>query len=63
MINRNSRTWINFKKWLIAERAKVVEDLVSRNDDRYRGRIELIDDIIALPDSPKHPDKQDTNNY
>lgn len=61
-INIHSDTWATVTATLKAERSKAVNNLIAnRFSDKQRGRIELIDELLKLPDTPKHePIKQDT---
>lgn len=61
-INIHSDTWATIVTRLKDERSKAVNNLIAdRDSDKQRGRIELIDQLFKLPDTPKHePIKQDT---
>lgn len=61
-INIHSDTWATVTATLEAEREKAVKNLIAdRDSDKQRGRIDLIDQLLKLPDTPKHePVKQDT---
>lgn len=61
-IDIHSDTWEIIKSHLKQDRDKAVKNLIAdRDSDKQRGRIELIDQLLKLPDTPKHePIKQDT---
>lgn len=61
-IDIHSDTWEAISATLKAERNKAIGNLINNRDsDKQRGRIELIDQLLKLPDTPKHePIKQDT---
>ena len=49
-INRNSDTWNAVAEWAIQQRQHAVEKLIagSSRDDRLRGQIEAMDELLAL---------------
>ncbi|MBJ2129065.1 hypothetical protein JC525_08960 [Alteromonas sp. IB21] len=61
-IDIHSDTWALLTDTLNAERSKAVKNLIAdRDSDKQRGRIDLIDQLLKLPDTPKQaPIKQDT---
>ncbi|KJZ07165.1 hypothetical protein TW86_18080 [Halomonas sp. S2151] len=49
-INRNSDTWNAVIEWATQQRQDAVEKLIagSSRDDRLRGQIEAMDELLAL---------------
>ena len=58
-IDRNSETWLAVSAELHARREQAVDSLIkgSGNDDKRRGHIELIDELLELgiPKPPAPP--------
>lgn len=48
-IDRHSETWKSTERWLKQRRAECVQSLIngSAKDERYRGEVRLIDDLLA----------------
>jgi len=55
-IDQNSPTWQAVKAWAADQRQGEIERLIGganpENDERIRGRIQVLGDLIALPDDP-----------
>lgn len=53
-IDRNSDTWRQVAEWAAQQRQEAVEQLVAggARDERLRGRIEQIDDLLSLASEP-----------
>jgi len=55
-IDQNSGTWQAIREWAEDQRQGEIERLIGganpSNDDRIRGRIQVLGDLLALPDDP-----------
>tara|TARA_R100001039_G_scaffold33278_1_gene26699 strand:- start:980 stop:1183 length:204 start_codon:yes stop_codon:yes gene_type:complete len=63
-LDRHSGTWQSVTKWLQDRRQQCVESLIngSPNDDKLRGEIRVIDDLIAnADDTPAREPLPDTD--
>ena len=48
MIDKESHTWRYVKTFLENKRLEAIDDLISKDDDKKRGRINMIDEILEL---------------
>lgn len=64
MIDRHSATWRAVKAFCQDHKDSAVRDLIEGgdHDERLRGRIELIEELLKLPDSGPPPVVQ-TDTY
>lgn len=62
MIDIHSSTWEAITATLTEQRDKAVKALIAdRDSDKQRGKIELIDQILKMPNLPeREPVEQDT---
>jgi|GEM_PF-2268633 len=64
-IDRHSLTWQATEQWLLERRDDRVQSLIngSPNDEKVRGEIRLIDDLLAHANEDPEPDIQPGPDY
>lgn len=64
-IDRHSDTWRDTEQWLQERRANCVESLIngSPKDERLRGEIRLIDDLITYASEKPEPQAAPDSDY
>ena len=66
MIDRNSSTWKTIERWAQERRALAVQGLITGSqpmaDERNRGDIRTLDDLLALADD-EPPASNSPHNY
>jgi len=64
-IDRHTPTWKAVEQWVQERRAMRVQSLIngSPNDDKLRGEIRLIDDLLAHASEDPEPDIQPGPDY
>lgn len=64
-IDTHGQTWIQIEQWLQDRKEDCIESLIngSPNDDKLRGQIRLIDDLIQEAQGDESPDIETEHNY
>ena len=65
MVDRHTDTWRDIEQWLQERRENSVLSLIngSAKDDKLRGEIRLIDDLLAHASEESEPASQPTPGY
>lgn len=65
MIDRHTNTWHATEQWLQDRRADCLESLINGTpaDDKLRGQIRLIDDLLAFANEDPEPAIQPFPDY
>lgn len=60
MIDRHSDTWVAIERWLMQRRESCVLSLINgtSSDDKLRGQIRTIDDLLDFSSEDKPPADQ-----
>lgn len=64
-LDRHSLTWRAIKEWMLERRQACVESLIngSPNDDKLRGEIRVIDDLITESQPKPEPEPPEDTDY